>query len=223
MGGEGKPHLPRVQVVIPAESQSARCNTSSLASRRPPHELAMPVAYSARRVPPPSVQYYAAPSSSSSVQQTLPYRRVSSGRGQHRRAQSSQATVQMPPVNHVAHGVATGSIGAGFGPYAVCWQSSVFKCTRAKYCPSMIRIRNMAHRRCTIAHGNPTPDPTPPHDIATLNPTSQNPKSLSWKKSRNHTPRRPPYPRTCGTPKTRNWTMPCTTQIRGSTPRSTDD
>lgn len=75
---------------------------------------------SSRRVPSPNPsQYYAVPQSPQN--QNHPY-------GQHRRTSRSNrvppptdrpAVAPMPPRNDLAQGVATGAIGAGYGPYSV--------------------------------------------------------------------------------------------------------
>jgi hypothetical protein len=78
------------------------------------------MAHPSRRVPSPNPpRYYAVPQSP----QNYPY-----GQGQQRRTSRSNrarsanghtAMAPMPPRNDLAQGVATGAIGAGYGPYAV--------------------------------------------------------------------------------------------------------
>jgi hypothetical protein len=78
------------------------------------------MAHPSRRVPSPNPpRYYAVPQSP----QNYPY-----GQGQQRRTSRSNRTrsanghtaiAPMPPRNDLAQGVATGAIGAGYGPYAV--------------------------------------------------------------------------------------------------------
>jgi beta-glucan synthesis-associated protein KRE6 len=81
------------------------------------------MAHPSRIVPSPNPpRYYAVPQNP----QNYPYshgqqRRTSrSNRTRSANANGNPAMAPMPPRNDLAQGVATGAIGAGFGPYAVC-------------------------------------------------------------------------------------------------------
>jgi hypothetical protein len=80
------------------------------------------MAHPSRRVPSPNPsRYYAVPQSP----QNYPYGQVqqqqrrSSRSNRPRPANGNPAMAAMPPRNDLAQGVATGAIGAGYGPYAV--------------------------------------------------------------------------------------------------------
>ncbi|KAI0316822.1 glycoside hydrolase family 16 protein [Amylostereum chailletii] len=73
------------------------------------------MAYSSRRIPPPKPSnYYAVPQS---PQGASTYRRTSTGRNQRSPSTGSNAPMTQPR-HDMAQGVATGSIGGGYGPYA---------------------------------------------------------------------------------------------------------
>ena len=89
------------------------------------------MAHPSRRVPSPNPRYYAVPQSPQQ-HPNYPY-----GQHQHQQRRPSRsnrtqpandrqaAVAPMPPRNDLAQGVATGAIGAGYGPYSVRPSSSL--------------------------------------------------------------------------------------------------
>ena len=88
---------------------------------RPIPFLAPTMAHPSRRVPSPNPSHYYAVPQSPQNHYTQQRRTSRSNRTPNRAHQANNPPVvaPMPPRNDLAQGVATGAIGAGYGPYAV--------------------------------------------------------------------------------------------------------
>jgi hypothetical protein len=101
------------------ENWQANLLFSPFAALRP-SPSSHPMAHPSRRVPSPNPShYYAVPQSPQNHQLHTQQRRTSRS-NRSRQANNAAAVPAMPPRNDLAQGVATGAIGAGYGPYAVC-------------------------------------------------------------------------------------------------------
>jgi hypothetical protein len=90
----------------------------SCSLRLPARIFLVTMAHPSRRIPSPNPShYYAVPQSPQN--QSHPYRQHRRTSRSNRVPPPSERPVPMPPRNDLAQGVATGAIGAGYGPYSV--------------------------------------------------------------------------------------------------------
>jgi hypothetical protein len=143
-------------IYIPTAAGLATCTPQqpepwSCSLRLPCSYFPAAMAHPSRRIPSPNPsRYYAVPQSPQNPNH--PY-------GQHRRTSRSnrvppptERPVPMPPRNDLAQGVATGAIGAGYGPYSVCLYH------RRCILPSLVHLTlwPFKHHPAAVT-GNPNP------------------------------------------------------------------